>query len=134
MLIHADYRQLVVKLRPPRGTRAVRRPRFKESWDTMILGGLSTAIGVGLLIVLALAVAKWPIAGWNERANSIADYYVPNGGCAIGALVGACLGLSGTALARHGHGTISPLSIVGTVVSLLHVCLFFAYVLWKELR
>lgn len=134
MQMHAEYRQLVARMQPPRGSRAERRPRFRESTDTMIVGGLSTAIGVGLLIVLALGVAGRPIEGWNEKAvNSPVQYYVPSGDCAFGALAGACLGLAGMALAHYRHGTISPLSIVGTVVSLLHVCLSFVHVLVMEL-
>lgn len=132
--MNLEYRQLVVNMRPPRGTRPARKLRFRETQDTMIFGGLSTAIGVGLLVLLALAVAGREIDGWIERAvNTPALYYVPVQRCAIWAMVGACLGLSGMALARYYHETVSHLSILGVAVSLLHACLFFVHVSLNEL-
>ena len=129
MLLHADYRQLVVKLSPARGPGVVRRLRFRDSLDTLVLGSLSTAIGIVLLIALASGIARRSIPGWNERAISTsANYYIPSKDCAVAALIGEGLGLAGITLARYRHNTISPLSALGTAISLLHVYVFFIHV------
>jgi hypothetical protein len=127
-----DHR-LLLTMQPPSHPRASRKPRFRESLDTLVLGTLSTSIGVVLLIALAAGIAGRPIPGWNERAISSAYYYVPSKDCAIAALVGDCLGLVGIMLARHRHGTISLLSTLGTAFSLLHIFLFFLFVSFMEL-
>jgi hypothetical protein len=134
MLPDVEYRQLVVRLQPRGDPEAGRRPRLRESLDTLLLGALSTSIGVVLLIALASGVARRPIPGWNERAiSSSASYYIPSKDCAIAAIVGEGLGVAGILLARYRHGTISLLSTVGTVMSLFHVCLFFLHVSLMEL-
>lgn len=129
MLMPVEYRQFVVKTRPRRDAKAARRPRVRESLDTLILGALSTAIGVVLLVALASGVARRPIAGWNEKAISqSAHYYIPSRDCVLGALVGEALGVAGLLLGRFRHNTIPPLSALGTAVSMLHVYLFFLHV------
>ena len=45
----------------------------------------------------------------------------------------ACTNVAGLLLARYRHGTISPLSALGTAISLLHVYLFFLHVAVMEL-
>ena len=101
--------------------------------DTLVLGALSTSIGVVLFIALAAAIARRPIPGWDERAISSAWYYVPSKDCAIAAAVGEALGLAGIGLARHRHGTRSLLSTLGTALALLHIVLFFGFVALMEL-
>jgi hypothetical protein len=129
MLMPVEYRQFVLKMQPSREPRGVRRPRFRESLDTLILGALSTAIGIVLLIALASGVIRRPIPGWNERAiGTSALYYIPSKDCAIAALVGIGLGMAGLVLARYRHGTISPLSALGVVICSLHVYLFFLHI------
>ena len=134
MLLHSAYRQLVVQMRPPRGARAARRSRLRESRATIVLGALSTAIGVALMIGLFQGMAGRSFGGWNERAvTSTALYYVPIKDCAIWAFVAVGLGLAGLALGRMRDGAFSMLSIVGTVVSVVYIWLFFAHVSLKEL-
>jgi hypothetical protein len=129
MLMPIEYRQFVLKMQRPRGARTGRRPRLREFADTLVLGGLSTAIGVVLLIALASGVIRRPIPGWNERAISAsALYYIPSKDCAILSCIGVVLGLAGLMLAHYRHKSASPLSILGTAVSALHVYLFFLHV------
>jgi hypothetical protein len=127
------YRQPVLKAEPSSDSQAGRRRPLRESLDTLILGALSTSIGVVLMIVLVTGIARRPIPGWSDRAFSpSASYYVPSRDCAIAAVAGEAAGLAGILLARHRHGTISPLSILGTVMSLLHVYMFFLHVAIME--
>ena len=128
MLPDVEYRRLVLNMRSPRGPRAAHRPRVRESLDTLVLGSLSTSIGVVLLIALVAGIFGYPILQWNEKAVSAASYYIPSKICAIVAIAGEGLGLAGILLARYRHGTISPLSTLGTCMSLLHIYLFFMHV------
>jgi hypothetical protein len=134
MLPDTTNRRLAPTMRPPDDPEADRRPRFRESLDTLLLGALSTSIGLVLLNALAAGIARRPIPGWNERAISpSAYYYVPSKDCAIAALVGEVLGLAGIFLATRRHGTTSLLSTLGTALSLLHIFLFFLFVSLVEL-
>ncbi len=134
MVPDVEYRRNVLGMQPPDHIKTGRTPRWRDSLDTLSLGTLSTSIGLVLLIALASGVARRPIPGWNERAISVsASYYIPSKDCAIGAVVGVFLGMAGILLARWRHGTSSPLSILGTVISLGHVYLFFIYVSIMEL-
>ncbi len=121
------YRQHLLKTQPAR--HAGRRRSFRESLGTLILGVLSIAIGVFLLIVLLAGIARRPFPGWSTPAfGSSASYYIPSKDCAIAAIAGECLGLAGVLLARYRHGTISLLSVLGTALCLLHISLFFLHV------
>jgi hypothetical protein len=135
MLADVEYRKFVLKIGPQRKLQAGTKPRFRESLDTLALGALSTSIGVVLLIALAAAIARRPIPGWTERAmiGSSALYYVPSKDCAIAALVGECLGLSGILLAKYHRRVGSSLSTLGTAMCLLHIFLYFVWVLLIEL-
>jgi hypothetical protein len=134
MLPDVEYRQNVLRMQPPGDPEAGRRPRFRESLDTLLLGALSTSIGVVLLIALASGIARRPIPGWSERAISAsASYYIPSKDCGIAAVVGVFLGMAGILLGRWRHGMTSPLSALGTIISLVHVYLFFIYVTIMEL-
>jgi hypothetical protein len=129
-----EDRPLMLETRPRRGPGSGQRPRFRESLDTLILGVLSASIGTVLLIALFSGVVRPPIPGRNERAISAsALYYNPSKDCAILALIGEGLGLAGLLLARYRHGTISPLSALGTALCLLHIDLFFLHVSVMEL-
>jgi hypothetical protein len=134
MLRDTKAHRLVLAMQRPGEPGAGRKRRRRESLDTLLLGALSTSIGVVLLIVLAAGIARRPIPGWNERAISSAWYYVPSKDRAILALVGEGLGLAGIMLARYRHGTTSLLSTLGTALSLLHIFLFFLFVALMELR
>ena len=134
MLPDVEYRRNALIMRPPDDLGTGPKPRWRDSLDTLLLGTLSTSIGVALLIALVAGVARRPIPGWNERAISFsASYDIPSKDCGIGAVVGVFLGMVGVLLARWRHGTSSPLSILGTVISLGHVYLFFIYVSIMEL-
>ncbi len=128
MLPDLEYRRLVLNMQSPRRPRADRRRPIRESLDTLVLGSLSTSIGVVLLIVVVAGIVRQPIPEWNEKAISGVSYFVPSKVCAIVAIAGEGLGLAGILLARYRHGTISPLSILGTCMSLMHVYLFFMHV------
>ncbi len=134
MLPDVDYRQNVLSMRPPDDHGTGRKPRWQDSLNTLLLGTLSTSIGFVLLIALASGIARRPIPGWSEPAISFsASYYIPSKDCGIGSVVGVFLGMAGILLARWRHGTSSPLSILGTVLSLGHVYVFFIYVSIMEL-
>jgi hypothetical protein len=47
-------------------------------------------------------------------------------------MAGVWLGLVGMALAHYRRGVVSLPSVLGTVVSLLHVCRFFVHVVVME--
>ena len=128
MLPDADYRRLVLNMRPTPDPEPGPRMPFRESLDTLLLGSLSTSIGFVLLIALASGIARRPIPEWNEKAISSASYYIPSRVCAIVAFVGECLGLAGILVARYRHGTISPLSTLGTCMSLIYVYVFFVHI------
>ena len=128
MLPDVEYRQLVLNMRSPREPRAAHRPPVRESLDTLVLGSLSTSIGVVLLFALVAGIVQRPIPEWNEKAVSTVSYYIPSKVCAIVVIAGEGLGLAGVLLARYRHGTISPLSTLGTCMSLIHVYLFFMHV------
>jgi hypothetical protein len=136
LLADVEYRQLVLKIGPQRKIEARRKPRFRECLDTLALGALSTSIGVVLLIALAAAIARRPIPGWTEKAmvGSSASYYVPSKDCAIAAFVGEWLGLAGILLAKYHRRVASSLSTLGTAMYLLHICLYFLWVLLIERR
>jgi hypothetical protein len=134
MLRDVENRRLALTMQPPDKPGDGRRPRFRESLDTLLLGVLSTSIGLVLLIALCAGIVRRPIPGWNERAiSSSAYYFVPSKDCAIAAFVGIGLGLTGIMLARHRHRTISLLSTLGTAISWLHIALFFLFVSLMEL-
>ena len=134
MLPDVDYRRLVLAMRPTPDRETGRRLPIRESLDTLVLGSLSTSIGLVLLIALFAGIAQRPIPEWNEKAISSASYYIPSKVCAIVAIAGECLGLAGVLVARYRHRTISPLSTLGTGLSLIHVYLFFLHVWIMELR
>jgi hypothetical protein len=136
MLADVEYRRFVLRILPQTKLEAGTKPRFRESLDTLALGALSTSIGVVLLIAMAAAIARRPISGWTERVmiGSSASYYVPRKDCAIAALVGECHGLGGILLAKYHRRVASSLSTLGTAMCLLHICLYFVWTLFIELR
>jgi hypothetical protein len=125
-----DYRQLWLKMTQPRPDRAEPKRRLRESLDSLILGSLSTSIGVVAMIALFSGMVGRPVQGWNEApVGSVGRYLIPNATCGIAAVVGEFLGLGGMALAQVRRGAFSPLSTLGTVICLSHMYLFFIYVL-----
>ena len=134
MLPNVESRHDLFTMQPPRDPAPSRRPRLRESLDTLLLGALSTSIGLVLLIALLRGDRPAPGRGWNEKAiTGKAPYYVTSKDCGIAAVAGVFLGLAGILRARRRHGTISPLSTLGTVICLGHIYLFFFYIALMEL-
>ncbi len=133
MLSESDERQLVLRRPSPDHRGDARPPRLRETLMPLILGALSTSIGIVLLIALFAGIARRPLPGWNERAvTSAAPYYVPSKNCGIAAVVAVFLGGAGGLLAWR-RGRTSALSVFGIVIAMVHIFLFFAYVLVMEL-
>ena len=129
-----EDRPLLLEKTPPELAQSDRKHRYRESLDTLILGSLSTSIGVVVLIVLFSGIAGRLVAGWNQEAlTDRPKYVVPNKVCGVAAIAGETLGLAGILLARKRHGTISPLSILGTLISIGHIYIFLAHVALMEL-
>ncbi len=124
-----EYRQLCLNMSQARTGGAERKNRPRESLDTLILGSLSTSIGVVAMIALFSGMVGRPVQGWNEAPiASGGRYLIPNATCGIAAVVGEFLGLAGMALAQVRRGAFSPLSTLGTTICLSHMYLFFIYV------
>lgn len=133
MLPEWDRRQLVL---PPDsyGPRDEERaPRLQETLVTLALGALATSIGVVLLVALFAGILRHPLAGWNERAiTGAAPYYVPSKDCAIAAIVGVFLGVVGCYLTWRRRARLSVLSVTGVALCLVHIFVFFSYVVLME--
>jgi hypothetical protein len=96
--------------------------KIRETLDTMILGTLSTSVGVVVMIVGVVTVWGLSRVEWHELVRGTSFPIFVFG---IASIVGEALGLAGLALGTMRRGTISPLSAVGTVVCLGQMCLFF---------
>ncbi len=121
-----EYRRLVVKMARSSLAREERKRSWRESLDTLILGSLSTSIGIILLIALFSGMAGGHPPRWDRAAVAIhTRYLIPTLACAAAAVVGESLGLAGTLLGRIRHGTTSPLSILGTIICLGQIYLLF---------
>jgi hypothetical protein len=122
-----EYRRLSLKMGQSSLAREERKKTsFRESLDTLILGSLSTSIGVVVLIALLSGMVGRPVKGWNETPIAArTQYLIPTRDCGIAAVVGEILGLAGMLVAKIRRGAISPLSTLGTVISLIHMYLFF---------
>ena len=118
-----EYRRLVVKMARSSLAREQRQRSLRESLDTLVLGLLSTSIGVIILIALFSGMVGSPAPDWDRAAVAIhTKYLIPTLACAAAAVVGESLGLAGTLLGRIRHGTTSPLSILGTIICLGQIC------------
>jgi hypothetical protein len=103
--------------------REERRPVVRESLDTFIVGARSISFGVVVLIALVTGWAGLPTPEWIEQ--TIAGHLIQTEYSGITATIGEFLGVAGILLARSRHGTISPLSILGTIICLSHFVVFF---------
>lgn len=96
------------------------KSRFEESTATRVLGSLSCAVGIVVLIVVLGSIARRPVRDWLR----ITRYPQPSIACAVAAVVGEVLGVAGVAFAWIRRRTISLLSLVGSAMCVLHVLLF----------
>jgi hypothetical protein len=123
-----EYRRIVLEIGQAPEARTAPRPPFRESVDTLVLGSLSVSVGVVLLVALLAGFVGIRVEGWNRSPVATpARYRVPAQVCGIAAVAGQCLGLAGILLARR-RRAISPLSTLGTVFCLVHICLFFIFI------
>jgi hypothetical protein len=121
----SDYRQLSLKMGQTSPDRVGWKKLFRESLDTLILGSLSTSIGVVVLIAILSGMVGRPVQGWTVASGK---YLIPTIDCGIAAVVGEFLGVAGILVGQVRRGVISPLSTLGTVVCLAHMYLFFIHV------
>ncbi len=133
MLPEWDRRQLVLPSGSSDPRAGERAPRLRETLITLTLGSLATSIGVVLLVALFAGMLRRPLADWNERAiTGAAPYYVPSKDCAIAAIAGVFLGVAGCHVAWRRRARFSLLSLSGVVLCLVHIFLFFSYVILME--
>ena len=112
MISDNEYRQLSLRIGQTNLVRVDRKKRrFRESLDTLILGSLSTAVGVVVLIALLWGMVGRPVQGWNEAPiASGTKYLIPTKDCGIAAVVGEFLGLAGIVVAKiPARGDLTPL-------------------------
>jgi hypothetical protein len=94
--------------------REERRRSFRESLDTLVLGAVSSSLGVMVLMVMGIGIGGIPARGFLDHT----------GVWGLTAAVGEMLGLAGLLLARKRHGVIAPLSLLGTLVCFSHFVIF----------
>jgi hypothetical protein len=124
---HREYRHLLLRLGQSSLAREERRLSIRESLGTFILGALSTSIGVVVLVALAPGMVGHASVVWTQQTIAgHAAYFIRTEVYGITALIGEFLGLAGILLARSRHGSISPLSSLGTLICLSHFVLFFS--------
>jgi hypothetical protein len=123
MSSESTYRQFLLETEKRIAPQKHAKPRFQESIDTFILGSLSCAVGVVVLIVVLSGIAGRPVRDWYK----ISRYPQPSTTCAVAAVVGELLGVAGIALALFRRRTISPLSTLGTMMCLSHILLFYIH-------
>ena len=125
-----EYRELSFKM----GQASLKRPdgkkaRIRESLDTLVLGSLSTSVGVVVMLGLISGMIGRPVEGWNQaQIASVGKYLVPTLDWGIAAIVGEVLGVAGMLVGYIRRGAISPLSVLGTIICLSQMHLFFVYI------
>ena len=126
----SENRQLFLRMGQSNPVPEERKKRFRESLDTLILGSLSTSIGIVVMIALLSGMVGRPVQGLNKAPiASGGRYLIPNSDCGIAAVVGEFLGLAGMLVGQVRRGAISPLSTLGTVICLSHMYIFFIYII-----
>jgi hypothetical protein len=128
-----EYRKLIAKLIAVNPGTVRPKMRFQESWDTLVPGLASMAIGLALLIVVCLGIRGIDVSGFHERktagwrggpSGDFIKYAAPTWQCAIAAVAGECLGLIGLAVGKWRRESISIVCVLGTAVCLLQMILF----------
>ncbi len=131
-----EYRHFVVKLVRADSPTHSPKARFQESWETLMLGTVSTAIGFAVLLVVLWGMNGKRLEWWHvERAAIRAGvelpvvYLMPNRFCAVAAVVGECLALAGILLGWWRRAATSLVCVLGIVICLLPMILFCAHAL-----
>jgi hypothetical protein len=131
-----EYRNLVAKLVNSHPPNPNAKGRFHESWDTMILGTASTAIGFSLLLVVLSGINGRQLGGWHDErptmrrgVDSPVPFLFPSRLCAFAAVGGECLGFAGILVGLLRRATTSLVCVVGIVVCLSQMIVFCAYAL-----
>jgi hypothetical protein len=135
MQVSDGYRELVMKLVSAKSEPAGSNVRVHESWETLVLGLVSTAIGVGVLIVALYGMRNIRVEGFNVEkptarynGNTPIQFLAPSWQSALAAVAGECVGLIGIVVGRWRRSAISILCVLGTVICLLHMVLFYVHV------
>jgi hypothetical protein len=131
-----EYRNLVAKLVNSDPPDPKAKGRFHESWETMILGTASTAIGFSLLLVVLSGISGKPLGGWHDErptmrrgVDSPVPFLFPSRLCASAAVAGECLGFAGILIGLLRRATTSLVCVFGTIVCLSPMIVFCAYAL-----
>ena len=103
MSAHREYRHLLLRMGQSSLAREERKLSVRESLNTVILGGLSTAFGVIVLMAMGIGMEGPPAR----------EYLDHTGVWGLLAMFGELLGLAGIILAQKRYGAIAPLSILG---------------------
>jgi hypothetical protein len=129
-----EYRRLVVKLidANPRTNRP--SVRFQETWETLVPGLASIAMGLALLIVACLGMqavyaSQHLVNGSAQGRSAAASYFAPNWQSVVAAVAGECLGLAGLIAGKWRRETISIVCVLGTAVCFLQMILVCVQVL-----
>jgi hypothetical protein len=130
-----DYRQLIVKLIDANPRTAKPKVRIQESWETLVLGLASTAIGFAALTVVILGMRHREVSGlidkrpvaWDRYGAATLYSYAPTWQSALATVAGECLGVVGIMLGRWRRQATSILCVLGTAVCLLHMILFYVH-------
>ena len=117
-----DFKHVVYRM--AEASQPHKRPwlKLRETLGTMILGTVSTSIGVVVLLIGLQGVLGFGHSQWHDASHGMA---VPSEPLAIASIVGESMGLAGLAVGKMFGGAISPLSAVGTVVCLIQMYIFF---------
>ena len=93
---NSDYRQLMLKIAEASRREDGRKMSSRESLDTLILGALSTSLGIALVADMGMRL----IGGM--KLNLSPDTFI------ITTYTGGALGIAGILLARRGGGSRLP--------------------------
>ena len=101
-----EYRRFVLRLVPNSRPKADREMSSRESLDTLMIGVLSTSLGIVIVVEFFRQEPSLPTSVFVLITS-----------------VGVCLGIAGNLLARGRGRIMSPLSTLGTIVCLVSLAL-----------
>jgi type IV secretory pathway VirB2 component (pilin) len=126
-----DFRKMVFRMAEAAEPKPRRWLKLRESVETMILGTLSTSVGVIVLIVGLQGLLGIQNSQWHDLWQGVP---VLSPRFAVASIIGEVLGLAGLTLGKIRLSAISPLSAVGTIVCLIQMYLFFAQIIYMQFR
>src|SRR4051812_47093939 len=109
MLSDTEYRQFVLRIGRPCRPEGEREVSSRESLDTLMLGVLSTSLGIAVLAELGMVM----IGG--AMRNLSPDILITT------TMVGGAMGIAGVVLARRRKRVMSPLSAFGTILCFIPI-------------